>query len=142
MHGTIVTIGRKGHQRVCGAITPDEIMERYAGFFDYVVEYDDAEARRSLEDGVLGYLEETLGQKTGIWNRLSFTVDRHAALDALFGAPVAPVADVIRRFDLLRYELPVIEDGETLRMSLAEWLVTVAVDGVEYEIDDVFDFHF
>ena len=142
MHGTIVTIGRKGHQRVCGAITPDEIMERYAGFFDYVVEYDDAENRRSLEDGVLGYLEETLGQKTDIWNRLSFTVDRQAALDALFGATVAPVADVIRRFDLLRYELPVIEDGETLRMSLAEWLVTVAVDGVEYEIDDVFDFHF
>lgn len=141
MHGTIVTIARKGEERLCGAITPDEIMERYAGFFDYVVEYEDAKNRRSLEDGILGYLEETLGQKTDKAGK-SFTVDRQAALDTLFGSPVAPVADVIRRFDLLRYELPVIEDGETLRMSLAEWLVTVARDGVEYEIDDIFDFHF
>ena len=141
MHGTIVTIARKGDERVCGAITPDEIMERYAGFFDYVVEYEDAENRKDIEDGVLGYLGETLGQKTDR-NGKSFIVDRKAALDALFGAPAALVADVVRRFDLLRYELPVIEDGETLRMSLAEWLVTVARDGVKYEIDDVFDFHF
>lgn len=141
MHGTIVTIGRKGDERVCGVITSDEIMERYAGFFDYVVEYDDAENRKGIEDGVLGYLEETLGQKTDR-NGKSFIVDRQAALDTLFGAPVAPVADVVRRFDLLRYELPVIEDGETLRMSLAEWLVTVAGNGVEYKIDDIFDFHF
>ena len=142
MHGTVIILKKKSEQYDYKYYA-DEIFENYAGYFDYVSDFDtnetDSEEKERVDE-FFDYLE-SLGLKTDR-DKKTFIVDLSTAQSRLFESENMPVRKLMKKLDFYRYEYPALECGYGLRLSFIEWLFSVAVHETEYELTQVFDFHY